>query len=230
MKRNFAAKPDIESSKDSADTSTDASVSSLATNEFEQLLKEVQAGSEAAAWTLVETYGPHILRSVRRLVDDRLRQQLDSQDFVQAIWASVFARPQKLHAMRQPAELIAYLAVLTRNTVVDEARRQKDAKKRAISRNQSLSDSMFSREECQQRARQSRPSEMAIAREQWERLAENQPPHYRQIIVLRLHGHTFRAIADELGMSERTVRRVLDQLLHNRVSERSRAKIEKPEN
>jgi len=174
---------------------------------------------------LVETYGPHILRAVRRLVDQRLRTRLDSQDFVQAIWASVFARPQRLMAMRQPAELIAYLAIITRNTVIEESRRQK-YQKRAIAREQSLNDSTVSSDVMQQPSGQPRPSEVAIARERWERMAENQPAHYRQIIVLRLHGHTYQSIADELGISERTVRRVLNQLLQNRVSETTRARIE----
>jgi RNA polymerase sigma factor (sigma-70 family) len=201
-------------------------VATVVDNEFEMLLKQVQSGSEAAAWTLVETYGPHVLRSVRRLVDHRLRRRLDSQDFVQAIWASVFARPQKLLAMRQPEELIAYLAAITRNTVIDEARRQRDFKKRAVTREQSLEDATAAAGD-ELRCRQPRPSEIAIAREQWERLARDQPEHYRRIIALRLQGHTCQAIADQLGLSERTVRRVLTHMLHNRVSETSRAKLNK---
>lgn len=225
MKREMARNPDM-GSYILPNPSTDTMVTPLIETEFESLLKQVQAGSEAAAWTLVETYGPHILRAVRRLVDHRLRGKLDSQDFVQAIWASVFARPQRLLAMRQPAELIAYLAVITRNTVIEEARRQKVVQKRAISRERSMNDSAVSSDALGQRSGQPSPSEVAIAREQWERMAENQPPHYRRIIVLRLHGHTYQSIADELGMSERTVRRVLNQLLQHRVSEKTRAKIE----
>ena len=206
--------------------STETIVSSVVENEFESLLKQVQDGSESAAWSLVETYGPHILRSVRRLLDNRLRRRLDSQDFVQAVWASVFAKPQKLVAMRQPGELIAYLAVITRNTVIEEARRQKTTQKRAMSRECSLNDSVTTPAGHDQRSSQPTPSEVAIAREQWERMSQNQPEHYRRIIVLRLNGHTYQSIADELGLSERTVRRVLDQLLHSRVSETTRIRIE----
>jgi DNA-directed RNA polymerase specialized sigma24 family protein len=98
--------------------------------------------------------------------------------------------------------------------------------KRALSREQSLDDSTLAPAALDRRSSQPTPSEVAIAREQWERMAQDQPAHYRQIIVLRLHGYTYQAIADELGLSERTVRRVLVQLLHNRVSESSRARIE----
>ncbi|MCE9552295.1 MAG: sigma-70 family RNA polymerase sigma factor [Planctomycetes bacterium] len=226
MKRDLQSKPDMGAEDFSPNPSREGIVSPLVETDFESLLKQVQAGSESAAWTLVETYGPHILRSVRRLVDHRLRGKLDSQDFVQAVWASVFARPQRLLAMRQPEELIAYLAVITRNNVIEEARRQKNVKKRAISRERSMNDSAVSSDAMGQRSGQPSPSEVAIARERWERMAENHPPHYRRIIVLRLHGHTYQSIADELGLSERTVRRVLSQLLHDCVSENARTKFE----
>ena len=209
-----------------SDPSPDGSVTPLLETDFESLLEQVRAGSEAAAWTLVETYGPHILRAVRRMVDPRLRGKLDSQDFVQAVWASVFARPQKLLAMRQPKELIAYLAAITRNNVIEEGQRQIHVKRRDVSRERSLNDSAVAKNAMRQRSRQPSPSDIAIARERWERLAENLPPHYQRIIELRLHGHTFESIAEELSLSERTVRRVLRQVLHDRVSEKTRAKIE----
>ncbi|MCE9557267.1 MAG: sigma-70 family RNA polymerase sigma factor [Planctomycetes bacterium] len=185
--------------------------------EFKSLLRQVHQGSEAAAWTLVEIYGPHILRAVRRMLDQRLRKRLDSQDLVQAIWASVFAKPQRLLKLQQPEELIAYLAILARNTVIEESRRQTYAQKRAIGREVSLEDSTGAGPAVNTRSRLPSPSQVAIAREQWERMCENQPTHYRQIIELRLHGETYESIGHELGLSERTVRRVLEQLLRTRM-------------
>ena len=55
---------------------------------------------------------------------------------------------------------------------------------------------------------------MAIAREQWERLLQDQPAHYRRIIQLKLQGHTSAEIGTILGLDAQTVRRFLKKLLH----------------
>ena len=62
------------------------------------------------------------------------------------------------------------------------------------------------------------PSDIMIAREQWNRLLRDQPSHYQEIIHLRFRGETLTAIADRLDINERTVRRVLSQLFEDRVA------------
>jgi DNA-directed RNA polymerase specialized sigma24 family protein len=56
------------------------------------------------------------------------------------------------------------------------------------------------------------PVDVAIAREQWERMLQGQPTHYRRIVQLRLQGRTNQEIADTLNLDERTVRRFLKKL------------------
>jgi RNA polymerase sigma-70 factor (ECF subfamily) len=63
-------------------------------------------------------------------------------------------------------------------------------------------------------SRQPAPIDVAIAREQWDRLLQDQPQRYRQIIQLRLQGHTYQSIADVVHLDECTVRRFLKRLLH----------------
>ena len=59
------------------------------------------------------------------------------------------------------------------------------------------------------------PSEVAIAREQWSRLLENQPEHYQQVVQLRYLGYSSREIADQVGLDEGTVRRILRKIFKN---------------
>ncbi len=58
------------------------------------------------------------------------------------------------------------------------------------------------------------PARVAIAREQWKLLIANRPPHYRQIIEMRLQRHTYDEIAEKLRVNKKTVYRVLKKLLH----------------
>ncbi|MCA9151905.1 MAG: hypothetical protein KDA92_21530, partial [Planctomycetales bacterium] len=54
---------------------------------FSHLLEQVRQGSDEAAWDLVETYGPHVLRTIRRTLSREIRGKFDSDDFAQAVWA-----------------------------------------------------------------------------------------------------------------------------------------------
>ena len=56
------------------------------------------------------------------------------------------------------------------------------------------------------------PSQVAIAKEQWERMAQGIPSHHREILELCAAGETHQRIADKLGVNEKTVRRVLRKL------------------
>ncbi len=184
---------------------------SPATGEFETLMREFAAGSEEAAWQIVEIYGPYVFRSVRRALSPKLRNQFDSVDFVQAVWASLIASREKLRHVEQPQELIAILSAIGRNKVIDVVRRARTKKyniHREVSVDQDgapIVDSAPSRDPT--------PSDVAMARERWEGMMRDQPSHYRSIVVLRMHGNTHQDIANQLNVSDRTVRRVLNRLL-----------------
>ena len=77
--------------------------------DFRDLMRQVQAGSEEAARRLCDVYGSHILRVVRRRLPDHLRSKFDSIDFVQDVWASFFADPPQELGFDNPNALVAYL-------------------------------------------------------------------------------------------------------------------------
>jgi RNA polymerase sigma factor (sigma-70 family) len=185
-------------------------------NDFQALIDQVSKGSPDAAWELVNRYGEQIRRAVRRVLNAKLRSQFDSLDFVQLVWKSLFCSGKELAKFQSPPQLIAFLVTIAQSKVRDEARRRLVAEKRAVTCEQSLdSGGGFSRTDLPDPG--ARPIDVAIAREQWNRLLSDQPPHYRRIIQLRLQGLTNEEIADMVGMDERNVRRFLKRLLGNRV-------------
>src|SRR5205085_6558387 len=93
-----------------------------------QLLAQLREGSEDAAWQLIELYGPHIHRVVRRTLDRRLRGKFDSVDFVQAVWASFFREPAQILEFQSPKQIVRYLATAAEFKVTDEMRRRLSTK------------------------------------------------------------------------------------------------------
>jgi RNA polymerase sigma-70 factor (ECF subfamily) len=180
--------------------------------EFADLMRRLQEGSEEAARELVDKYGSHILRVVRRRLRHTLRSRFDSADFVQAVWASFFADRAELGRFQTAEEIVAFLARMAQNKVNEETRHQLHTRKCNLGREQSLDDSAAAVRPSEIAAVQPTPSEVAVAHDLWDHLVQQQPLHYQRILALRCVGCTYREIADQLGLNEKTVRRVLEEL------------------
>jgi len=178
--------------------------------EFRAALEEVRNGSPDAALRFIEEYGPHILRIARRKLDPRIQSKFDSQDFVQMVWVSFFRNPRQIRSFRDSDDLLRYLARLVRNKIYDEHRRRIISAKRNVNRERPLdpSDEPTARSDLT-------PSHFAIAREAWQKLIQGKPARDQRIVHLRLRGATFVEIAQQLGMNERSVRRIMERLLQS---------------
>ena len=179
-------------------------------NEFQALLQRVRDGSQDAVQELVDEYGPHVLRVVRRKLNKKLRSKFDSIDFVQDVWKSFFTDPQHLDFQR-PEELLAFLVNMARNKVIEEFRQRLQTKKRGGDREHSLHGSAAGQAGLVP-AEQPTPSQCAVANEKWEQMLEGQPDHYQRILLLLRQGKEHEEIARMLGVNEKTVRRLIQKL------------------
>lgn len=189
-----------------------ASESQPESERFRQLMEQMRAGSADAAWELVELYGPHIRAVVRRMLDRRMRAVFDSEDFTQAVWASLIRVQNRLAEIDEPRRFVGLLAALARNKVVDEVRRRRGTRKNDISREQSLDDSRFGTTTTVP-GTQPTPSQWAIARERWSRLLAGRSETHRKVLELKLAGATYTEIAEQLDINEKTARRVVKRLM-----------------
>ena len=178
--------------------------------QFRTLLDQVRAGSQDAAWQLLELYGSHVFRVVRRHLNTGMRTRFDSADFVQSVWASFFTHCVQVQSFSTPGELIAFLSVMARNKVIDRVR-QSQARSRDIRRE--LSIEHVSKHERAELRYDVTPSDFAVAREKWNSLINGQPPRQQTIVSMKFMGETDAAIAAHLRVSLKTVRRTLDRLL-----------------
>jgi RNA polymerase sigma factor (sigma-70 family) len=177
---------------------------------FTELMNEVRSGSEVAAAKFLDLYGDHIHRAVRRRLNRVLRSKFDSQDFVQAVWVSFFRHRSQVARFERPEELVAFLTRVAGNKVIDECRRRMQTQKSNVNRECSMDDEQQHGQTIA--GREPPASQVAIAKEQWERITDGVPSHYRKILELRARGETQDGIARMLGVNEKTVRRVLRKL------------------
>jgi RNA polymerase sigma factor (sigma-70 family) len=183
-----------------------------AIDDFRSLMECVRQGSDDAAWQLVDRYGEALRRAVRRALNDKLRSKFDSLDFVQIVWKSFFAKRVSVDRFQAPEDLAAFLVAMARNKVRMEIRRRFRAERYDVSRERRLTPPNDG-PGLDVPDKQPGPMEVVIARERWNMMLHEQPPHYRRIIQLRLQGYTNQEIADALNLDERTVRRFLKRLL-----------------
>jgi RNA polymerase sigma factor (sigma-70 family) len=175
-------------------------------SEFQRLLNRVQAGSDEAVEELIEVYGPLILLVTRGLLRKQFRARYDSQDFVQAVWATLFGMTAPWQRFAHPTDLAGFLTTLARNKVLEEMRRRKNALSKG---DRSIDQQWMDRRLA---ARQPTPSQFVVAKERWEQINEDEPEQNRDILSLRYEGENNSEIARRLNMNESTVRRIVERM------------------
>jgi len=176
-----------------------------------ELLERALQDSETSAQEIVERYGPYILRAVRRRLNKKLRSKFDSTDFVQAVWASFFALSPERLRFNRPKELVDFLMGLARNKVVDAVRQRLETQKYDVNRELPLYDS-FAMDARQMKARGPTASQVAIAKEEWQRAEDSAVPREERIVNWIQRGQSLETIAQEIGVSVKTIRRVLQRI------------------
>jgi RNA polymerase sigma factor (sigma-70 family) len=173
---------------------------------LEGLLERLSSGDDRAAEEVFRTYEPYLRMVVRRQLPPRLRAKFDSVDVVQSIWADV------LHGFREagwhfasPAHLRAFLVKATRNRFIDRVRRHH----RAVEQERPLTDADH---EAALPSAEPRPSEVVEADELWNELLALCPPQHHELLRLKRQGHSLAEIAEQTGLHESSVRRVLYDL------------------
>jgi RNA polymerase sigma factor (sigma-70 family) len=180
-------------------------------SELRRFLARIRDGDDDAARELLQRYEAKVRLVVRRQLPRLLRSRFDSLDFVQSIWKSFFRRIKTSPTALEDAEnLVGFLARAARNKVIDEYRRA-SSHKQDMRREESMWEGTEPRElpdNCDT------PREVAEANEALRRLREMVPESRRMIFDLKAEGLTAIEIATRLGLSERTVRRVIENLRH----------------
>jgi RNA polymerase sigma factor (sigma-70 family) len=179
-------------------------------SELTEFLRRIQAGDEGAARELLSRFEAEVRLVVRRQLPRLLRSRFDSLDFLQSVWGSFFRRMRTAPTeFEDSRHLVAFLARAAKNKVIDEYRRAA-SRKQDMHREEPLWGDGLRPRDVPDPA--DTPSEIAQAHEVLVRLRELMPADRRSILELKAEGLSSKDIGQRLGISERTVQRILEDL------------------
>jgi RNA polymerase sigma factor (sigma-70 family) len=171
--------------------------------------QEAQNGNQTAWETLFKECYPKVRRVVRRRLNRSMRSLYDSTDFANDAMERLAAN---LDLLQFPSysSLIAFLAQVAEQKIIDEYRRQHTLKndverERPIAVNDAGPVQIASHDPT--------ASQLAQANEFHERLLARHDETERVIINLRQQGYSNADIADQTGWNIRKVQRFLEKLL-----------------
>lgn len=173
--------------------------------EFHAVLSDAESGSEEAIKKLVDSFTPHIERVLRHRMSGALRQRVGLSDVIQATWASFLLRENGLLGFDSEDNLRAFVTTVAINKMRMATRTHFHAQGRDVRRERTLDAAASDLPSTNDPT----ASEVAMFREHWNAVVDQQPEHYRRIVGMRLAGHKHTEIAEALRINEKTVRRVL---------------------
>jgi RNA polymerase sigma-70 factor (ECF subfamily) len=179
--------------------------------DFTELIARAKAGDQAAIREFLHRFEPEVRMMVRGRLPKKLRTQFDSVDFVQTVWQSFFADSRLGRPDFENVEhLRAFLAGVVRNKVFHEHRRLTRTEKYDVAREERL----YVRRGDQEVPRavlspEPSPSAAAQAGDRLAQLTVGRSQREVEVISLRRQGLTFGEIAEQTGIHERTVRRII---------------------
>ncbi len=178
---------------------------------FVELIARARGGDAAAVAALLRSFEGEVRMMVRVRLPRALRTQFDSMDFVQAVWQSVFASPDRPALDFETAgHFRGFLAGVAQNKVFEEHRRRTRTQKYDLRREERLYVRKGDGETpLAVAAADPTPSQEVQADDCMEQLAAGRSPVEIEILRLRRQGLTFEEVAAETGLHERTVRRVI---------------------
>jgi RNA polymerase sigma factor (sigma-70 family) len=176
---------------------------------LDDLARRAIEGSEEAARELYGEYGCTLHILIRQHLNRRVRVVADEEDVAQDVWKSFFRR-LAAGEINNPQTLVACLRQLAIHKAQKANRHHLDTAKRDV-RRQSSFDDLGPEERGSLIDSAPTPAETAEsldwARAAWGRL----PRQLQRILTYRTAGWPYSRIADLLGVSERTVRRMVEE-------------------
>jgi RNA polymerase sigma-70 factor (ECF subfamily) len=174
-----------------------------------ELLKRSQAGDQDAAAKLFERYARRLTSLAQQHLSRKMAGRLDGEDVVQSVFRTFFRRSAqgefRIGSSNDLWQLLVKITVLKTRAKGRHHRMEM----RDVRVEQSPGEDAWWLAAV---AQDPSPDDAAAFVDQVEALVRGLPLLYGQVLDLRLQGHNQSQVATQLGVSRRTVHRVLDQL------------------
>ncbi|HSQ54853.1 MAG TPA: sigma-70 family RNA polymerase sigma factor [Gemmata sp.] len=181
-----------------------------------ELIDRFMAGSETAATDLFDRYCEKLMNLARKRIGQRMASRIDPEDVLQSAFRTFFSRVRSGEfRFEEQGDLLKLLVRITVNKTLRQIAHHRAAKRDpGMEAGQgSTADDIF------RHLTVSEPTpeaEIALV-EEFERFLSRFSVFDRQVLELKLNGHSTAEIATSLGTYERKVRRVMERaadLLH----------------
>jgi RNA polymerase sigma factor (sigma-70 family) len=181
-------------------------------NQWQRMIDGLRKGDSLVARDFYAQYGPVLQRIADRHLPDMVRRRVGAEDVVQSACRTFLRRAEGGEfQLTDDSGLWQLLCAITLSKVRGQARYHL-RQKRGLSREQEPDPNSSQVPGQYVAAPGPGPDEAAAFSDQFQRLLEELDEEDRQIVNLKLQEFTNDQVADQLGCSERTVRRTLKRL------------------
>lgn len=179
-------------------------------NDFKSLMQRLGDGDVAAAEQVVDRYGKHVTRAIRRRFRSRkMRVLYGTDDCMQSVWGVLFSDVDRVARIETPEHLMVYLSKVAGNKLIDRDR-QLRAKYNDVYRECDLPEPESP--ELREMVMGDLPaSQVAAFNDEWEAHTRDLPTRQRAVLDLHRQGHTSDEIARQTDRSSRWVRHMIQQ-------------------
>lgn len=175
------------------------------------LVNDFQDGSESAARELFDKYCERLLRLAKRRIGQRMASRFDPEDVVQSAFRTFFTRVRNDEfEFAHEDDLFKLLVRLTVRKTLRRIQYHRADKRNpeAEAGNQADGSEIFNHV-----ASQEPTAEVEVALlDEFEKFVGQLPELDRQVLELKVQGHSTVEIAERLGTYDRKVRRIIERL------------------
>ena len=170
-------------------------------------------GDQRAANALFQRYVERLSGVVTAQLADRFKSRMDADDVLQSSCRSFFRRVQEgQFQFDDDDDVWKLLVTITLNKLRNQIRKHSAAKRDAGQESRPTSNDGPDDYYVQKVAGTPEPVEAFAFSETIESVADKLSPMHALLLVQRLEGHTQQQIADSFGTTDRSIRRMLDDV------------------
>jgi RNA polymerase sigma-70 factor (ECF subfamily) len=178
------------------------------------LVDRCRQGDQVASQELFDRYVSRLITMVHRRMSSQLSRRVDAEDIVQSAFRSFFVGVEKeKFQIDQAGDLWRLLVVMSLNKLRRRVAHHRAAK-RGMDAERSVNIQLGDENvQCfEAAASEPLPDAAAAVMDEFALVTSDLEPYQNEIIRLRMQGYEMTEIAEAVGRSERTVRRVLDKI------------------
>ena len=187
----------------------------------QDLIRRLRDGSNTAAREVFDRYVERLLGLAKRRIGARMNSRVDPEDVVQSVFRTFFSRMKNdQFQINAEDDLFKLLVRITVHKTLRQIAHHKAAKRdpsQEVAQGSDANEMLM-----QAMGAEPTPETVVTFMDTLEHFLSQLPDQDRQILELRLQGHSTEEIAKQLGSYDRKIRRVLERIREVAIEEQGK--------